>query len=150
VAIDERRRPFRESLVPVHPPGEEPGVTEVWFAGVHSDVGGGFADDDHPELGKISMRWMLDGAIDAGLLVRRQAYRNRYTLSEVGAQGQIHHNGLLWRIAGSKRRRIPDGTRLHGSVHTRMAADAKYCPRLPTTYTWEDEQWWGAPTFPAK
>lgn len=148
VAIDERRRPFRESLVPVHPAGEEPVVTEVWFAGVHSDVGGGFADDDHPELGKISMRWMLDGAIDAGLLVRRRAYSNRYTLSQADAHGQIHRNGLVWRIAGSRRRRIPDGARLHNSVQIRMAANAKYHPRLPKTYTWEDEQCWGAPTFP--
>jgi uncharacterized protein (DUF2235 family) len=52
VSIDEARRPFRESLVTVPQSGGPPNVTEVWFAGVHSDVGGGFADD--PELGNIS------------------------------------------------------------------------------------------------
>jgi hypothetical protein len=37
---------------------------------VHSDVGGGF--DDHPELGNVTIRWMLEGAIADGLLVREQ------------------------------------------------------------------------------
>lgn len=32
-------------------------VREVWFAGVHSDVGGGYPDD---ELAKVPLSWMLD------------------------------------------------------------------------------------------
>jgi Uncharacterized alpha/beta hydrolase domain (DUF2235) len=40
VAIDEKRRPFREYRVaPNHN-----AIEEVWFAGVNSDVGGGFLD----------------------------------------------------------------------------------------------------------
>jgi uncharacterized protein (DUF2235 family) len=142
VSIDERRRPFRESLVPVQKAGRQPLVTEAWFPGVHSDVGGGFADDDHPELGKIAMRWTLDSAIDAGLLVRAQRYKNRYTVTETDAVGRIHRNTLVWRLAGFTRRRIPEGARLHGSVKSRKTADKKYRPKLPKTYELEDEHWW--------
>jgi uncharacterized protein (DUF2235 family) len=145
VSIDEARRPFRESLVPVPRDGGPPQVTEAWFAGVHSDVGGGFADD--PELGNISMRWMLDGAIAAGLRVRPQRYRNRYTLTEKDASGRVHGNGPLWALAGRRRRRIPESARIHGSVQTRMGA-VKYRPKLPRVYEWEDEQWWGPTAIP--
>ena len=166
VAIDEWRRPFRESLITVHPPGEKPAVTEVWFAGIHSDIGGGyFADPKHhdapattkhlgssadindPQLGNISMRWMLDGAIAEGLRVRKQAYRNRYTLSEI-VERPMHANSFAWRLAGFRHRRIPEGARVHASVYTRMAADPHYRPRLPENYTREDEHCWEEPTFP--
>ena len=76
VSIDENRRPFGQSLVPIPENGAKgPVVDEVWFAGIHSDVGGGFVTN--PGLGKISMRWVLDAAIAAGLRVRYQRYRNR-------------------------------------------------------------------------
>src|SRR5688572_17744761 len=42
VSIDEKRRPYREYLVEAKPP--KPELTEVWFAGVHSDVGGTFEE----------------------------------------------------------------------------------------------------------
>ena len=145
VSIDETRRPFRESLVPVPQDADAPQVTEAWFAGVHSDVGGGFADD--PELGDISMRWMLDGATAVGLRVRPQRFRNRYTLNEKDASVPIHRNGRLWALAGNRRRRIPEGARIHGSVQTRIAAE-DYHPKLSRTYEWEDEQWWGPTSLP--
>jgi uncharacterized protein (DUF2235 family) len=58
VSTDENRRPYQECLIPVPPPGKAPQLTEIWFAGVHSDVGGGFGDQS--ELGKVTMRWMLE------------------------------------------------------------------------------------------
>ena len=74
--LDENRRPFFQSMVPIPENGAKgPVVDEVWFAGIHSDVGGGFVTN--PGLGKISMRWVLDAAILAGLRVRYQRYRNR-------------------------------------------------------------------------
>lgn len=68
VSIDEDRRPYPEYLAKPDPNEEYPELHEVWFAGVHSDVGGGFVDN--PELGEISMRWILDGAIREGFKVR--------------------------------------------------------------------------------
>jgi len=75
VSLDERRAFFRQNLF--GPPSDKnPGqdVQEVWFAGVHSDVGGGY-EEDKSQLSRIALRWMVCEAQLAGLHVdpRRQA-----------------------------------------------------------------------------
>ena len=47
-------------------PPESPRVKQVWFAGMHSDVGGGYAEK---ELAHIPLVWMVREAMDLGLLV---------------------------------------------------------------------------------
>ena len=56
LAIDERRLPFL--------PTRLHGACEVWFRGVHSDVGGG---NTNRGLNDISLRWMMSKARAAGL-----------------------------------------------------------------------------------
>jgi uncharacterized protein (DUF2235 family) len=51
VSIDDSRDAFKPTLC-----NYKPTVDEVWFAGTHSDVGGGYRNS---ELGKISMNYML-------------------------------------------------------------------------------------------
>jgi uncharacterized protein (DUF2235 family) len=146
VSIDEWRVPFRESLVP--PPNPEktvPKVSEAWFAGIHSDVGGGFVNN--PELGNISMRWILDAAITAGLEVRAQRYMNRYTLTDGDASHPLNTNGSAWRLTGRTQRTIPPGAKVHASVRTRMAGPANYHPKLPDNVVWENEDWTGPPAL---
>ena len=146
VSIDENRKPFRECLINQTPQTPGQSRDEVWFAGIHSDVGGSF--DAHPGLGKISMRWMLDKAIAAGLQVRPVRYANLYTLSESDATEPKNANtGVLWQVAGHKDRTIPAGARMHASVATRRDhAATKYHPRLPEDVQWEGEQnWWKLP-----
>ena len=63
VSIDERRAFFRQNLVR-HVPGRD--IKEVWFAGVHSDVGGSYPEAESG-LSKISLRWMLREAVASGL-----------------------------------------------------------------------------------
>jgi uncharacterized protein (DUF2235 family) len=66
LAIDERRRPFVPSLW--HRSPDDDGVLEQrWFAGVHSDVGGGYADCS---LAEIALWWMAGKARDAGLTLK--------------------------------------------------------------------------------
>ncbi|MDT5401957.1 MAG: hypothetical protein QOK33_5188 [Mycobacterium sp.] len=144
VSIDENRRAFKQCLVEPAPAGTDRRVDECWFAGIHSDVGGGF--DGHPGLGKISMRWVLDAAIEAGLLVLPR-YRNRFTLEEGDAVQPKNTNDRAWALAGYTDRAIPPGARVHASVRTRRhAADGNYRPRLPDPVIWEGEdQWWGPP-----
>lgn len=59
LALDERRTSFL--------PTRLPGAYEVWFRGVHSDVGGG---NGNRGLNDISLRWMLRKAKAASLPVR--------------------------------------------------------------------------------
>jgi len=59
LAIDEKRKNFQAALW-----HRQPGVTnqvleQVWFAGVHSDIGGGYPE---PSLSDISLGWMADKA----------------------------------------------------------------------------------------
>jgi uncharacterized protein (DUF2235 family) len=61
LAVDEKRRNFKAALW-----NQQAGVTgqkleQVWFPGVHSDVGGGYPDEESG-LSDLSLRWMLDKA----------------------------------------------------------------------------------------
>jgi hypothetical protein len=56
LALDERRPSFL--------PTRLPGAYEVWFRGVHSDVGGG---NENRGLNDITLRWMMSKAKAAGL-----------------------------------------------------------------------------------
>lgn len=64
VAIDEKRRPFRPTLWTAPEQGGQGRREQVWFAGVHSDVGGGYAE---PALADIALLWLADRARDCGL-----------------------------------------------------------------------------------
>jgi hypothetical protein len=56
MALDERRPSFL--------PTRLPGAVEVWFRGVHSDVGGG---NGNSGLNDIALKWMMKKAKGAGL-----------------------------------------------------------------------------------
>lgn len=73
VSIDERRAFFRQNLFG-EPNNAQQDVKEVWFAGVHSDVGGSYPESES-QLSKIALQWMMCEAQLAGLLIdpRRMA-----------------------------------------------------------------------------
>jgi uncharacterized protein (DUF2235 family) len=58
LAIDERRKPFAPTLWE-QPAGDldKNWLEQAWFAGVHSNVGGGYADS---RLSDITFRWMVE------------------------------------------------------------------------------------------
>jgi uncharacterized protein (DUF2235 family) len=62
LAIDERRAPFTPTLWYQKPKPDQT-VEQVWFAGVHSDVGGGYP---RAGLSDIALEWMLDRAMRVG------------------------------------------------------------------------------------
>jgi uncharacterized protein (DUF2235 family) len=65
VSIDERRCFFRQNLWSSSP-GNRTTVKEVWFAGVHSDIGGGY-DPGDGRLSRVACRWMIQEARSCGL-----------------------------------------------------------------------------------
>lgn len=71
VSIDEQRWDFKPTYF--QPTTTQPGQTieEVYFPGVHSDVGGGYDDDG--SLGKITLAWMARRAQEQGLLIADQS-----------------------------------------------------------------------------
>ncbi|MBW3169407.1 DUF2235 domain-containing protein [Qipengyuania flava] len=80
LAIDERRRMFRPApwdpgqtfrpYLAKHSRSAPQDVEEMWFAGVHGDVGGGYPEADSA-LAKIPLAWMLEEAEAKGLKVMR-------------------------------------------------------------------------------
>ena len=66
IAIDERRSSFEPTLWKITPENKDR-IKQVWFAGVHADVGGGYKER---HLSDIALRWMLEQAQERGLLVK--------------------------------------------------------------------------------
>jgi uncharacterized protein (DUF2235 family) len=142
VAIDEKRRPFAEYLVhPVKkPPKNAPPrvLDEVWFAGVHSDVGGTFPDH---ELSDIVLKWMVEDAVEHHLKATSTALAEATSVDAASALGEIHRMGRSWAVLGFRRRQVPEGASVHGSVRTRVEAQPDYARRLPADVTWVDDAW---------
>ena len=71
IAIDERRAFFRTNRwLPGAAPAESgpKDLKQVWFPGVHCDVGGGYPESESG-LSKIPLKWMIQEAKAAGLQV---------------------------------------------------------------------------------
>ncbi len=138
VSIDERRAPYHEYLV--EPKGPWPqGWEETWFAGVHSDVGGTFVGE--PRLSTIPLKWIVDGARSAGMVVRPHVYRRECTVTDENARGAIHPSGGLWWLLGTNERRILPGSQVHASVQVRIESEPDYAARVPGEVVWADAFW---------
>jgi hypothetical protein len=66
MSIDERRWFFRQNRMERVSPSQQ--LDQQWFAGVHSDVGGGYPESDGG-LWREPFCWILEGAKQAGMLV---------------------------------------------------------------------------------
>ncbi|MBP0484285.1 T6SS phospholipase effector Tle1-like catalytic domain-containing protein [Sagittula salina] len=79
VALDERRTMFRPLLWPrgqhykanrFDPADGDPqDLREVWFRGVHGDIGGGYPEEESA-LAKIPLHWMIEETRPLGLLYK--------------------------------------------------------------------------------
>jgi hypothetical protein len=65
LAIDERRKNFAPSIWD-HPLEEHQTLVQTWFAGVHTNIGGGYDKDG---LANIPLHWIVDAAKERGLAV---------------------------------------------------------------------------------
>ncbi|ERF68818.1 hypothetical protein EPUS_06262 [Endocarpon pusillum Z07020] len=113
LALDERRRTFQPTIWE-KPEGQEWPLTmkQCWFPGVHSDVGGSYADAD---LANLTLTWMISQlepflAFDHSYIVQQ----NRLTMERHIANGHPMRKWglgriqdsmtLIFRLAGSARR----------------------------------------------
>lgn len=138
VSIDEKRSQYRpnpwgyKNKYPEGPKDKD--IQQVWFVGVHSDVGGSYEES---ALSDIAFQWVLDGAKKHGLLIDQNEL-NRLGLSPDPLEKK--HNPLvpLWWVLGWWRRTIPDGAWIHDSVRERMQktkadeAIKTYEPTMPS------------------
>jgi uncharacterized protein (DUF2235 family) len=85
IAIDERRRMFRINRW-TEPQKYQPNpfdensaqaqdVKQVWFAGVHADIGGGYQETESGPA-KYPLGWLIDEAVQHGLQINRSMYNH--------------------------------------------------------------------------
>ncbi|MNV36034.1 hypothetical protein D3C71_1274970 [compost metagenome] len=170
VAIDERRTMFQPELwipdqdyrgSPFKKVKGKQNFKQVWFAGVHGDVGGGYPEPGSGQV-KIPLEWMIRETEPTGLLYRTQTVEdivkgqrsNRYV--SLNATADLHDSMSLgwkpleylprrvpensWRKRGDSRsiyipfrdrRFIPERAMLHSSVRIRMEGGGYNPPNLP-------------------
>ena len=127
LAIDEKREDF-EPTIWTSRPGVD--LKQVWFAGVHSDVGGSYPPDRETGIraSDTPLEWMLDEAEDAGLQIEPHI---KDCLTD-GAKGKIHQSrNHVYRFKSPLLRPlIVEGkpVKIHPSVKTRYMADKNYRP----------------------
>ena len=89
LAIDDERRTFTPLLIhsvdKSGPTGATTHVEQVWFAGMHADVGGGYANCN---LALIPLAWMLERAKKAGVIFRTAAVEE--IVSQASVLGDMH------------------------------------------------------------
>lgn len=145
IAIDERRAFFRQNRMnkaDAVPPQDR---QQLWFAGVHSDIGGGYPDT---KLWRCTFDWMIAEARTAGILVDDAKLASvAPPLAEPWKEGQ-HESLKKWWVPAElfpklhwndkkqrnefhfnlfRRRRILDGELLHSSALERIRTTS-YAP----------------------
>jgi uncharacterized protein (DUF2235 family) len=93
IAVDEKRKPFKPTIwkQQADAPATQH-LEQVWFAGVHSDVGGGY---QLRQLADITLWWMKDAATSCGLLLERVDDG----IDPAWVDGRLHHSDKgLWRV----------------------------------------------------
>ena len=124
LAIDERRGEFRPTLW-TRSGRPDQILKQVWFTGVHSEVGGGSAEVG---LSNITLSWMLKMAASRGMELTPAA-AEYLTVDPKHALDTIKDSwSLLW--AFPVRRSIPDGSTIANSVAIRVAEEASYRPPM--------------------
>lgn len=131
LAIDEKRRDFPPYLWDQTRVVAGQTVEQVWFAGVHSDVGGWY---DERGLANVALAWMVGKAKQRGLEVDE----NKLARFHADPHDKMHESfSGFWKFRGSRVRTIPDGALIHRSVIDRMGNPTnRYKPKnLPDNYT---------------
>lgn len=103
VSIDERRAFFRTNLWRPDPPTPSGGpkdLKQVWFPGVHCDVGGGYPEAESG-LSKFTFEWMVREAAEKGLLVDRARIdevmgRTGTKFAKADCNAKMHDSLTLW------------------------------------------------------
>lgn len=96
VSLDERRAKFQPELYHTLEGAHIPNVKEVWFAGCHSDIGGGNRLNADLLLGNVPLIWMEWEAMQAGLHISHLA-PVIWDFESLPQQGKIESlKGIWW------------------------------------------------------
>jgi uncharacterized protein (DUF2235 family) len=132
LAIDEKREKFPYDAWDTNSAAAGQTIEQVWFAGVHSDVGGWY---DERGLSNLALQWMLEKAGGCGMEIDATVAGK----FPGNPHDEIHESYTgLWIIFGSDPREIRENASIHQSVKDRMENAANdYNPgNLPANINW--------------
>lgn len=92
LAIDEHRKPFRPAVWERSGNAKSQVLEQMWFAGVHSNIGGSYPKAG---LSDITLIWMLERAERCGLVVDRAAMQ-RINRPGPDAFGMLYDSQNIW------------------------------------------------------
>ena len=117
LALDEDRAAFTPWRIRPRTDTERISIEEAWFAGSHSDVGGGYVESRASEC---SLVWIAERARSWGLVFQD----DRLPRPDTSACTAALHPGRrgVWRLLPSQKRIVLESDRLHESVFERMRA----------------------------
>jgi uncharacterized protein (DUF2235 family) len=122
LSIDERRSEFVATLWDKPAPGQQ--IDQVWFPGVHADVGGGYAETG---LSDVAMGWMMKNAASRGLIFDPETYSYYTSLEPKHVLDQMHDS---WKVTWGfpKSRTIATGSVIANGVGIRIDHLSSYRP----------------------
>jgi uncharacterized protein (DUF2235 family) len=123
VSIDERRREFPATMWdPTPAPGQT--IEQVYFSGVHCDIGGGYSDS---QLSDITLAWMMKKAHALGVDFDPATYAQYESLDAKHALDLKHESWSLHWLFPSVRQ-IDDRASISNSAQLRLQHDSSYSP----------------------
>lgn len=145
LAIDEKRGPFEPAIWQRAESARSQHCEQVWFAGDHSDVGGGYRE---AALSDIALLWMVDRAQFAGLVFKADAFartgsddlkaRNAGKYVAPNAHGKLHdaRTGIFRALPRFDRRLgiADDHEAVASCAVERHRKDRRYAPAGLTAY----------------
>jgi uncharacterized protein (DUF2235 family) len=154
VALDERRAYFVQNLWGTQDPTD---IEQVWFPGVHCDVGGGYVENESG-LSAIALAWMVAKAEAEGLMIdqsmkalvlpRQNMAGATYAAPFSGSPAHESLSGwwwlaeylpkrfknpaanfaTSWMLHAGRSRHVANGAKIHESVFARMKQVPTYRP----------------------
>ncbi len=127
VSVDEQRANFKPTLWqkstnPTHRTFQQV-LEQKWFAGVHSNVGGGYVDEG---LSDVALRWMIEKAAFIGLAFDPLRLQNDV---RPNVKGKLYNSRKgIFALTPVELRLITDGD-VHDTVHERIKEVQEYKPK---------------------
>ena len=136
VAIDEKRADFSPTLWTAK---EGVDLKQVWFAGVHGDVGGGGRPRNCRRLSDVALAWMASEARKQGLALEDHLPDGAGGLHEVEPRRSYKK---FWPLLGKELRKVPVGALVHDSVRLRLELeDSDYDPAPLAEWLKAKDEW---------
>ena len=127
ISIDENRAQFQRVKWDRKGAENEPdeyGIIpfkQFWFAGVHTDIGGGYPETES-RLSDAALEWMLEDVQKEGIGLRINPIILNLFTQPHGRQHDEYEANWFWKLAGKKIRDVPNDAPLHPSVESRYRA----------------------------